>query len=152
MNSAFDSQPRPPNAQPPISLFVYGTLKPGEFFYPRYCEPYLVSAQEAIVRGLLFALPLGYPALAEGSDWVQGYLLHLKPDALGAIDDLEDYDPTRAAGDNEYERIEVEVFDLTQNSIGKAWTYRMQLKRILTLRGQWLPKGLWTGHSEAIDL
>ncbi|MBD2090721.1 gamma-glutamylcyclotransferase [Microcoleus sp. FACHB-1515] len=134
-----------------MSLFVYGTLKPGEFFYSRYCEAHLISAQAAIVRGLLFALPLGYPALAAGSDWVQGYLLHLKSDALEAIDELEDYDPTRAAGDNEYERIEVEVFDLAQNSIGKAWTYRMELKRILTLRGHWLPNGMWTGNAESIE-
>lgn len=151
MNS-FDPQPLTPNSQHPIPLFVYGTLKPGEFFYSRYCEAHLISAQPAIVHGLLFALPLGYPALAEGSDWVQGYLLHLKPDALQAIDELEDYDPTRAAGDNEYERVEVEVFDRAQNSLGKAWTYRMELKRILALRGDWLPNGVWTGNAESIEL
>jgi gamma-glutamylcyclotransferase (GGCT)/AIG2-like uncharacterized protein YtfP len=98
------------------------------------------------VRGQLFALPLGYPALAEGGDWVYGYLLSLRSAAaLQKIDELEDYDAQRPVRENEYYRVEIEVFDLQQNSLGKAWTYLMEIKRIQALRGQWLPKGIWTG-------
>lgn len=130
----------------PVPLFVYGTLKPGEFFYPHYCEGHVVAEQAAIVRGQLFALPLGYPALAEGGDWVYGYLLSLRSAAaLQKIDALEDYDAQRPTRENEYYRVEIEVFDLQQNSLGKAWTYLMEIKRIQVLRGQWLPKGIWTG-------
>ncbi|NEQ27760.1 MAG: gamma-glutamylcyclotransferase, partial [Microcoleus sp. SIO2G3] len=62
------------------------------------------------------------------------------------IDELEDYDPNRAVSDNEYERVEIEVFDLARNSIGKAWTYQMDRQRVQALSGHWLPQGLWTGE------
>lgn len=47
-----------------VVLFVYGTLKKGfpahEHFFGRHCG----VAGEAVVRGELFGLPAGYPALA----------------------------------------------------------------------------------------
>ena len=39
-----------------MKVFVYGTLKPGECNYLRYCEGKVVDACPAIARGELFAL------------------------------------------------------------------------------------------------
>lgn len=45
-----------------LNVFVYGTLKRGQSNHERFCRD-LVSAQEATVRGQLYELPYGFPAL-----------------------------------------------------------------------------------------
>lgn len=45
-----------------IGLFVYGTLKRGFTNHDRFCCD-LLGAEEATVRGRLYDLPVGYPAL-----------------------------------------------------------------------------------------
>lgn len=46
-----------------VSLFVYGTLKKGHPAHESLCRG-AVEIEEAIVRGSLFDLPAGYPALS----------------------------------------------------------------------------------------
>jgi gamma-glutamylcyclotransferase (GGCT)/AIG2-like uncharacterized protein YtfP len=45
-----------------LNLFVYGTLKRGQSNHERFCQG-LISVQEATVRGRLYELPFGFPAL-----------------------------------------------------------------------------------------
>lgn len=45
-----------------LNLFVYGTLKRGQRNHERFCQG-LDTAQEATVRGRLYELPYGFPAL-----------------------------------------------------------------------------------------
>ena len=45
-----------------LNVFVYGTLKRGQRNHGRLCDG-LVTAREATVRGRLYDLPYGYPAL-----------------------------------------------------------------------------------------
>ena len=45
-----------------LNLFVYGTLKRGQSNHERFCRG-LISVQEATVRGRLYELPFGFPAL-----------------------------------------------------------------------------------------
>ena len=45
-----------------LNLFVYGTLKRGQSNHERFCRG-LISVQEATVRGRLYKLPFGFPAL-----------------------------------------------------------------------------------------
>ena len=45
-----------------LNLFVYGTLKRGQRNHERFCQG-LISVQEATVRGRLYELPVGFPAL-----------------------------------------------------------------------------------------
>jgi gamma-glutamylcyclotransferase (GGCT)/AIG2-like uncharacterized protein YtfP len=49
-------------AYPPLTLFFYGTLKRGHANHDRFCRGYL-RVEEATVRGRLYDLPSGYPAL-----------------------------------------------------------------------------------------
>ena len=42
-----------------VRVFVYGTLKPGEANYKRYCAGKVVDVKTAFVQGKLFALPMG---------------------------------------------------------------------------------------------
>lgn len=50
-----------------LSLFVYGTLKRGERNHDRFCRGF-TSAEEGTVRGRLYDLPFGFPALVVPED------------------------------------------------------------------------------------
>ena len=114
-----------------IRVFVYGTLKPGEVNYQRYCEGKVIAAQPAIAFGQLFDLPIGYPAMIPGNSPVRGFLLTFtEPILLTVLDKLEDYNPQRNPEDNEYYRQQVTIFDLTNQVLGQAWIYLMQPERV----------------------
>ena len=49
-------------SQHPLCLFVYGTLKHGERNHERFCRG-ANTIEAATVRGILYDLPLGFPAL-----------------------------------------------------------------------------------------
>lgn len=130
-----------------LTVFVYGTLKPGEAAHRRYCEPYLLAAQPAWVQGHLFHLPQGYPALAPGDRWVEGSLLQLRTaEAIDQIDAFEDYDPNVADDENLYVRRSHPVFSAQRQPLGAAWVYFMAPERIATLGGIAIPEGVWSGR------
>ena|SRR6476646_866461 len=128
-----------------LRVFVYGTLKPGEVNYQRYCAGKVVAATPAIARGQLFALSLGYPAMTIGTQLVHGFLLYFDdPAILVRLDALEDFVPGRSPEQNEYQREVITVFDSEGQLLGKAWAYLMHLQRIQQLRGVSLPSGIWS--------
>lgn len=127
-----------------LKVFVYGTLKPGYINYQRYCHGWVTQEQRAIARGQLFDLALGYPAMTGGKGWVRGVLLEFaSPDILPSLDRLEDYQAERPPHQNLYDRQWIEVFDLTQQSLGWAWAYLMAPDRIQQLQGTPLAGGCW---------
>ena len=94
-----------------MKVFVYGTLKPGECNYLRYCEGKVVDACPAIAHGQLFALHAGYPAMISGEGRVYGFLLCFANSAILAdLDQLEDYHPGRDQAQNEYQRESIAIF------------------------------------------
>jgi gamma-glutamylcyclotransferase (GGCT)/AIG2-like uncharacterized protein YtfP len=128
-----------------IRVFVYGTLKPGEVNYQRYCEGKVIAAQPAIALGQLFDLPLGYPAMIPGDNQVRGFLLTFtEPTLLTVLDELEDYNPQRIPEDNEYYRQQVTIYDLANQSLGQAWIYLMQPERVQRLGGTLISSGWWS--------
>ena len=129
-----------------MRVFVYGTLKPGESNYQRYCMEKVVEAKRAIAIGQLFALPLGYPAMTLGESLVQGFLLSF-PDSniLRYLDWLEDYKPHRPAAENEYIRKQVETYSLALAPLGLAWVYLMTPEQVRSYRGVPLTNGWWSG-------
>ncbi|MEO0794618.1 MAG: gamma-glutamylcyclotransferase family protein [Verrucomicrobiota bacterium] len=125
-------------------VFVYGTLKPGGYYWPRFCEGRVVSAIPARVKGQLFALPAGYPALTHGDGWTHGYLLTLKDAAvLAGFDSLEGYEVGRRSEDNEYDRVEIDVYWEDGGIAGRSWTYMMSIDRINALKGVLISNGEW---------
>lgn len=130
-----------------LRVFVYGTLKPGEENYPRYCQDYVVEAVAAIAIGTLYDLPMGYPAMTMGTSPVYGYLLTFDDfSVLDELDWLEDYDATRPPDANEYSRDEIEVFRPDRRSLGLAWVYRMSTAQAVQLGGTVLANGNWQRH------
>ncbi|MUG99041.1 gamma-glutamylcyclotransferase [Scytonema sp. UIC 10036] len=127
-----------------LKVFVYGTLKPGEDNYDRYCAGKVVDATSAIAKGKLFALPMGYPAMVSGDGSVRGYLLSFADSkVLTDLDELEDYHPARDESENLYLRQQIEVQDLQGDSLGWAWVYIMTEELATQLGGIFLPDGWW---------
>lgn len=127
-----------------IKVFVYGTLKPGECNYHRYCEGKVIKAEEAIAFGQLFHLcELGYPGMILGEGKVRGVVLSFTdPNIFQTIDVLEGYDPHRPAEANEYNRQQISVFTITGTSMGLAWAYIMTPQRVTWRGGIFLPEGI----------
>lgn len=129
-----------------LPIFVYGTLKPGEANYQRYCAEKVVDAKIAIALGKLFALPMGYPAMTLGDRPVHGYLLSFTdPRVLSQLDYLEDYQPTRTGEANLYNWQQIETYDQQGCLLGWAWVYLMTEEFVCQLGGILLPDGWWSG-------
>ncbi|MFN3679441.1 MAG: gamma-glutamylcyclotransferase [Thermosynechococcus sp.] len=130
----------------PLRLFVYGTLKPGYQPHEVLCRPWLSAHQPALVRGRLYHLPMGYPALTAEEGWVQGELLIFEnppANVLARLDAFEGYNPSLPADQNAYTRQEVPVYDLNHHPLGRAWAYLMRIEDVREVKGEWLPAGLW---------
>ena len=145
-SSKFDSSK--PDTE--LSVFVYGTLKPGGRYHVRFCGMYLTEAIPAMVKGRLYSFPrLGYPAMTVGDDWVQGYLLKfVQPSEICAsllqgLDRLEGFSSERSDFENEYLRREMLVYDLSQQPLQTAWGYIMAAADIRSRGGIYLPNGNW---------
>ncbi|MEB3338453.1 MAG: gamma-glutamylcyclotransferase [Leptolyngbyaceae bacterium] len=131
-----------------IQVFVYGTLKPGESNYRRYCLGKVVEEYPAIALGQLYALPQGYPAMTPGDNPVYGYLLAFAdPGILVSLDQLEGYHPSQPREQNDYDRQSIPIFGLNQELLGTAWGYLMTPKQVEQQRGILLPGGRWSGQA-----
>ncbi|OUL19361.1 hypothetical protein BV378_33450 [Nostoc sp. RF31YmG] len=129
-----------------VRIFVYGTLKPGEVNYKRYCAAKVIDTKRAITQGKLFALPMGYPAMTLENSQVQGYLLSFADlEILDQLDELEDYQSHRNLSENLYNRQQIEIYDLQGLSFGFAWVYFMSPERITQLKGIPQADGWWSG-------
>jgi gamma-glutamylcyclotransferase (GGCT)/AIG2-like uncharacterized protein YtfP len=131
-----------------IRVFVYGTLKPGECNYRRYCDGKIVNAEAAIAQGQLFHLSRrGYPAMTAGVGTVHGFVLSFAdPTLLQILDKLEDYHPDRPREANEYHRQQIEAFNVAGESIGLVWVYLMEPQQIKLRGGEFLPEGVWSSR------
>jgi gamma-glutamylcyclotransferase (GGCT)/AIG2-like uncharacterized protein YtfP len=129
-----------------LKVFVYGTLKPGESNYERFCAGKVLQAQRAIARGHLYALPIGYPAMTPGDREVHGFLLTFTDnEILHHLDRLEDYNPHRYPEQNEYNRQLIETFNLSGQPLATAWTYLMTREQVQRQGGIFLPSAWWSG-------
>jgi gamma-glutamylcyclotransferase (GGCT)/AIG2-like uncharacterized protein YtfP len=128
-----------------LSIFVYGTLKPGQSNYGCCCD-HVSRADAAMVRGQLFDLPVGYPAMTLGDQWVLGYRLTFADEAILLIlDELEDYSLHRPSHHNEYQRVWVQIFNREGQSLGEGWTYCMDANRVRRHQGRLVDSGEWQG-------
>ncbi len=127
------------------NVFVYGTLKPGEKNYPDYCAGKTIKETKAYVRGQLYHLSLGYPAMAEGDKKIEGYLLTFaERSILTSLDELEDYHPDRSPALNEYYRQQVSIYDLADGFLAEAWVYLMNIEKIKLLNALLVNSECWS--------
>lgn len=135
-------------------MFVYGTLQPGEINYG-VCAEAVVEARPAIVRGHLYHLPMGYPALTLETQTVRGFLLTFaNPGIVQRLDEFERHDPivlqryvtSETSQQYEYERGLIQVFDLEGRSLGTAWSYLMTIEQIQKIGGIPVSAQQWNGR------
>jgi gamma-glutamylcyclotransferase (GGCT)/AIG2-like uncharacterized protein YtfP len=153
--STINHQPSTINHQPStisylyfmLKIFVYGTLKPGEKYYPIYCQGKVVNAVKVWTKGVLYDLPLGYPAMITGEGKVQGFLLTFAEESvLVKLDFLEGYNPHNSPELNEYQRHKIMVYDFDLKPLEEVWAYLMTLEKVKSLGGVLIPSGWWTGN------
>jgi len=128
-----------------LTVFVYGTLKPGGHYWPEFCAGKVDEPIPALIKGELYDLHVGYPGLRlKGDDWVQGYLLSFyeEKDFL-RLDVLEGYDPNRQYPDNEYIRLKVPCFTKEGKALGEVWTYEMTDRTMNHCNGTRISDGNW---------
>ena len=132
-------------------VFVYGTLKPGGYYFSSYCEGKVRSTLPAMIRAWLYHLPReGYPAVvlprtcSADVPWVHGcvHFFADQADAL-ALDPLEGYNPGAPDSENEYNRVKVTAFDSAKSPMATVWTYVMSRERVAALNGQIVAGGNW---------
>ncbi|MEM8867288.1 MAG: gamma-glutamylcyclotransferase family protein [Verrucomicrobiota bacterium] len=135
------------------SVFVYGTLKPGGFYWPRFCEGKVSDVRPARIRGSLFDLHVGYPGLILGGDtWVEGYVLTFPNEAdFLQLDYLEDYSPDRPKDENEYHRLKVGCFGENGETIGDVWVYEMPEETVQRFGGTRIVTGNWPVKSYSLN-
>jgi gamma-glutamylcyclotransferase (GGCT)/AIG2-like uncharacterized protein YtfP len=78
--------------------------------------------------------------------WVTGVILGFEsPQAFVKLDQLEGFQGDRSPSENEYNRLEIEVFDPQSppRSLGTVWTYYMSRQRVSHYGGIWLREGVW---------
>ncbi|WP_425146599.1 gamma-glutamylcyclotransferase family protein [Deinococcus sp.] len=129
----------------PSSVFVYGTLMPGERYErvahaaapPQRAEPAHLDGYT-----LYDLRPEGYPALAAGGGRVYGWVLHYGAGweaALPHLDDLEGLHLTPPL----YRREQVQAS--TQSGPQRVWVYLYTRAARLAAQGAAvLPSGRWT--------
>lgn len=129
-----------------LRVFVYGTLKPGGFYWPEFCEGKVLRYWRARARGRVFHLPIGYPASVFGGDgWIQGFVLEMADvDAMKGLDVLEGFQPGRGEK-NDYRRLRVEVVNVESSETDEVWSYEMELDKILEAGGTPVESGDWKG-------
>ncbi|HAV12455.1 MAG TPA: hypothetical protein DCX06_03010 [Opitutae bacterium] len=129
----------------PFTVFVYGTLKPGGHYWPRFCEGKVSEVQPAKIRGELYDLHLGYPGLLlRGDRWVQGCLLTFASrQDLEQLDWLEGYEANRPMEQNEYIRLKVPCYTPAGESLGDFWAYEMTETTLRQHKGTLIESGDW---------
>lgn len=136
-----------------LDVFVYGTLKPGEVNFPAYCGEKVIAQTPAYTWGELYALSVGYPAMTEGKNKVQGMLLSFSDrQILHNLDQLEGYQAHREKDLNEYYRASVAVYSLGDRLIHHAWAYFMTIAKVKQYQGIKLTSGVWTGKGTLKEL
>lgn len=132
-----------------LHVFVYGTLKPGEGNFDRYCGDRVITSHRAYIDGELYHFPsLGYPGAIYGTRQVQGFVLTFADaDILTDLDELEDYAPAREPAANDYTRQLVTTYTPDGLPDRLAWAYLMTPDRIPQWGGILVPDGWWTSSS-----
>lgn len=135
-------------------IFVYGTLKPGNAAYQKFCQQWQPQCQAAIVHGRLYHLPIGYPALviSATAQVVHGWLLTFSnSDILLLLDQYEQHDPEKMAqyypgvllSETAYQRTLVNTLSPDHAAMAQAHAYTMTHTQTQLLQGQHIPSGNW---------
>ena len=134
----------------PAHIFTYGTLKPGETNFDRYCANRVVSQHPAYIHAELYHFPtLGYPGVIDSISQVHGYVLTFaEAGILVDLDKLEDYHPDSSSVENDYTRKLVMTYTPEGIPHLLAWAYFITVDRISQWGGILVPDGWWESSQQ----
>lgn len=123
-------------------IFVYGTLKQGFCNHPKIL-PFCNHIQGAVLQGILYDLPFGYPGAIDGKGKVIGEVFELNDveRALQMLDAIEDYYGP-GCEDNLYERV-IRKVSLTDGASACVYVYLWNNLQLLVQFGRVNPQGEW---------
>lgn len=126
-------------------LFVYGTLLS---FHPRHQHFLAGEVAEVIparIRGQLYHLPQGYPAVIKGEGEVRGEVLRLfSPErVLPRLDSYEGYDPLSHRGYYLRELTEAVRLDTGEKLLCYAYFVSPEYEGEVREEGVFIPEGDW---------
>lgn len=122
-------------------VFVYGTLMKGFENYKRYLEGRINRITPGRIRGLLYHLPEGYPALLPGNELIEGEIMEpVDENLLKTLDRLEDYD--EGSSNNLYVR-EIRSISTEDGEAMNCWVYIYVDERYAKEHGILVPDGNW---------
>ncbi|OOB77303.1 MAG: hypothetical protein ATN34_04370 [Epulopiscium sp. Nele67-Bin002] len=124
-----------------MMIFVYGTLMKGYSNHDRCLGGYVVGLMRGTIRGKLYHMREGYPALITGDDEVYGEIMVIEDErALIWLDELEDYDSSRE--DNLFNRT-IEKVTLEDGKIIECQVYTYADEDYARRKGEYLEHGDW---------
>lgn len=103
------------------TLFVYGSFMKGMVHHGKVASV-VTDIKPASCQGVLYRLPVGYPAMMEGEGTVRGELLTLEnfDKIVKVVDEFEGYSPLNPEK-SLYHRVEKKV--LVDGAMVDAWAY-----------------------------
>lgn len=123
-------------------IFVYGSLRLGFWNFDKVLRHRVSHVQKAVIKGTLYQLPAGYPALLQGNSIIHGEVFTLsKATTLKSIDLLEGY--IEEGSNNLYVRQKSPVF-LEDGTQIDCWVYRYTDETYVLQKGQLIPHGDWS--------
>ncbi len=135
----------------PYHAFVYGTLKPGGHYWPRYVEGKASISMPAMIHGTIYHLAAyGYPGVRLGGNaWVHGYVHRFEArQSMLDIDHLEGFAPNLPEERCEYIRKKITAFDPSGDPFGEVWVYEMTEAKINAAGGIRIPSGNWRASAD----
>ena len=126
-------------------VFVYGTLMPGQSRWPLLEKFIDGEPHPAFVRGTLYDTGVGYPALTDGNAAVSGYLVAVRPNAIGDV--LRLLDQLEGVERSLFQRDLIEVHGTGAPAI-PAWVYRASSGTSLSTRIDGWPRLQTTSRKE----
>lgn len=125
-------------------VFVYGSLCPGESAFRRLLEGRVEAVERVRIRGRLYHLLEGYPALCRGAGWVSGDLLRVvDPEVWPLMDAWEGFRPGRALAENHYRRETSHAWSEKGRLYRNVYVYRIPFPRLVRMGAWELPSGRW---------
>lgn len=126
-------------------IFVYGSLRTAFWNHDKVLKNRVRNIEKATIKGELFHLPEGYPAVIDGEEVIHGELLTITQDKIiKSIDFLEGY--FGEGKDNLYIRKKVKVD--TPNGIEEGWSYFYVNQAYAKEKGQKVVQGDWAKFME----
>lgn len=122
-------------------VFVYGSLRTDFWNYDKVLKNRVKHVQKGYIKGDLYHLPAGYPAIVSGEGNVYGEVFTISQDKIiKSLDLLEGY--LGEGQDNLYERkkCQVKLEDGTEES---CWAYIYVDEKMARKKGKYIKEGDW---------